>query len=257
MADAFSKTDCLASPDCAGILAFAHVMCWIALYSAASFIYTMASRLHGSFRETTDRADCFSGKMWKSYGRESGMRVSRGSLAIISAILLVSMFLCSGCAYLANRGNDALDVLDIGVTASKDPKFALYASDFSIISIGYSNVDGTLVGIGGREVGAMPVRHHAGAVVLYGYERFGYEDFDMQDPDSPEKWRVGLIGLLEGPLPPKHQFANVPRMLHLGWIGLALNIRFGELADFILGLTTIDIMHDDTAGVVAANAPAE
>ena len=96
---------------------------------------------------------------------------------------------------MKNRGNDALDVLDIGVTASKDPKFALYASDFSIIAIGYSNVDGTLVGIGGREVGAMPVRQHAGAVLLYGYERFGYEDFNMADPDSPEMWRVGLFGL--------------------------------------------------------------
>lgn len=179
------------------------------------------------------------------------MKVSRRSLAVVSILLAVSMFFSSGCAYLKNRGNDALDVLDIGVTASKKPKFAFYASDLNIIAIGYSNVDGTLVGIGGREVGVMPVRHHAGCIVLYGYEQFGYEDFNMEDSESPEKWRVGIIALLEGPPPPKGQIANVPRMLHLGWIGLAFNVRLGELADLILGLTTLDIMDDDMAGVGA------
>ncbi len=185
------------------------------------------------------------------------MKASRGYSILIPLILTVSMLCGSGCAYLQNRGNDALDVLDIGVTASQKPKFALYASDLNIIAIGYSNVDGTLVGIGGRKVGVMPVRHHAGCIVLYGYEQFGYEDFIMEDPESPERWRVGLIALFEGPPPPKGQIANIPRMLHLGWIGVAFNVRLGELVDLILGFTTLDIMKDDTAGVITADAGAE
>jgi hypothetical protein len=36
-----------------------------------------------------------------------------------------------------------------------------------------------------------------------------------------------------------------PKVLHLGWVGVALNCHLPELADFFLGWTTLDIMGDD------------
>jgi hypothetical protein len=175
------------------------------------------------------------------------MKVSGASVVAVIIILLAGMFFNSGCAYLQNRGNDALDVFDVGITTSEEPKFALYAGFLNIVALGYSNVDGTLVGIGHRNVGVMPVRQHAAGILVYGDEQFGYKDFNAADPNSPEPWRVGIIGLMEGPGPTNGQVVNCPKLLHLGWIGLTLNCKFGELADLALGLATIDIMNDDTA----------
>jgi len=34
-------------------------------------------------------------------------------------------------------------------------------------------------------------------------------------------------------------------MFHFGWVGMTLNCKFGQIADLLLGLWTIDIMGDD------------
>ncbi|MFO8006350.1 MAG: hypothetical protein R6V05_01290 [Candidatus Brocadiia bacterium] len=167
-------------------------------------------------------------------------------LAIICSCALMAASLgSSGCAYMSRRGNDALDILDVGVSTSSEPRFALYIGFLNVLSVGYSNVDGTLVGLGGRHAGLVPMRQNAGGVLLWGYEQLGYEEFDPADPASPPSWRVGVIGLAKGPAPPKEQVVNCPKLLHLGWVGLTLNCRLGELADFLLGWTTVDIMGDD------------
>ncbi len=159
----------------------------------------------------------------------------------------VSLFFFSGCstAYWANRGNDALDIFDVGVTGSSTPQFGLYAGFLNVLSIGYSNFDGTLVGIGDRNVGGMPARQHATGLVLWGTEQFAYGEFSPANGGEPEAWRVGLMGLAEGPRPPRGQVLNCPKILHLGFVGLTLNCRFGELADFLLGWFTLDPMGDD------------
>ncbi len=154
-----------------------------------------------------------------------------------------------GCAsYWASRGNDALDIFDVGVTVSRDPQFSLYAGFLNVAALGYSRMDGTLLGIGGRHAGAVATRQNAAGLLVWGEERLGYEDFDREDPESPESWRVGPVGLATGPAPPNGQTVNCPKLLHLGWVGLTLNCRFGELADFLLGWATLDIMGDDAAG---------
>ncbi|MFO7957447.1 MAG: hypothetical protein R6X33_10145 [Candidatus Brocadiia bacterium] len=173
------------------------------------------------------------------------MSTFRRFAIVVSVVLL--MLLSSGCAtYWADRGNDSLDILDVGVTTSSKPGFSLYAGFLNVLSLGYSDVDGTLWGIGGRHAGAVPMRQNAAGVLLEGYEQLGYRDFDPADPDSPEPWRVGIIGLAEGPPPPPGQTVNCPKLLHLGWVGLTLNCRFGELADFVVGWFGGDIMGDDT-----------
>ncbi len=163
-------------------------------------------------------------------------------------VLLAGVLCLTGCTYMKNRGSDFTDVFDAGVTVSKKPQFTLYANFLSLLSLGYAHFDGTLYGMADRHYGAVTAREHAAGLLVWGREQFGYETFDLADPESPPSWRVGLVGLPMGPAPPKGQTVNCPKMLHLGWVGITLNCKFGQLADFILGLTTLDIMGDDTAG---------
>ena len=185
------------------------------------------------------------------------MTGSRWSWLVGGAALLAAVLLCSGCAYTHNRGNDALDVVEAGVTFSKKPGFSLYVGFLNVVPLGYSDVDGTLYGIAHREAGALPMRHNAAGVLLWGEEQLGYMDFSPDDPASPESWRVGVIGLVQGRPLPQHEILNCPKLLHLGWVGLALNCHLAELADFLLGWAGVDIMGDDTAGRTEAAAGEE
>lgn len=162
-------------------------------------------------------------------------------------LLLAGALSSTGCAYFINRGNDLVDVFDVGITVSEKPQIGLYASWLNLVPVGYSNFDGTLIGLADRNVGAVKAREKAAGVLVWGYEQFGYEDFNVNDPESPPQWGVGLAGLAEGPLPPAGQTANCPKLLHLGFIGLSINCKVGQLVDFILGWTTLDVMGDDKA----------
>ena len=172
---------------------------------------------------------------------------------LVIAVILSS----SGCAYMQNRGQDFTDVFDIGLTVSKEPQFALYAGFLSTINIGYSNFDGTLLGMADRNYGVVDARQNAGGLILWGYEQFGYEDFDAKDPESPASWGVGPIGWSSENPTPAPQVVNCPKMLHLGWVGITINCKFAELGDFLVGWTTVDYMDDDNAGVEEAKAPAK
>ncbi|MHC4788994.1 MAG: hypothetical protein ACYS8K_07295, partial [Planctomycetota bacterium] len=60
-------------------------------------------------------------------------------------------------------------------------------------------------------------------------------------------YRVGVLGLLHGPGPGVRDAVSCPKLLHLGWVGVELNCRFVELADFLLGWAGVDFMEDDVA----------
>jgi len=171
--------------------------------------------------------------------------MARRSVLLVTGIIALSGILCSGCSYMQKRGNDALDMFDIGVTVSQTPGFSLYSSCFEIFTVGYSNVDGRFHGLCRRRVGSFPLRHNATGVLVWGYEQLGYDEVDFADPDSPESWRVGPLGLILGPGPDKAHVMNCPKLLHLGWAGIAINCKLADIADFILGWTTLDIMGDD------------
>ena len=166
---------------------------------------------------------------------------------LIVGLLGITLVIAGGCGYLQNRGGDALDMIDAGVTVSPEPQFSLYVGLLNVLSLGYSNMDGTLYGLSEGRGGKVAARQNAAGMLLVGTEQLGYRDVEFDDPASPEPWKVGPVGLAEGPGPRNGQVINCPKLLHLGWVGLTLNCKFGELADFLLGWTTLDIMNDDEA----------
>jgi len=79
--------------------------------------------------------------------------------AVLLCGLGVALMMASGgCAYLKDRGNDAMDMFDIGITFSKQPRFGVYAGFQSLLGAGYAHVDGKMLGLGQRNVGWLDMR---------------------------------------------------------------------------------------------------
>ena len=170
----------------------------------------------------------------------------RSRTLLLAAAFAIISAASGACAYLSDRGNDALDMFDVGVTVSPKPHFGVYAGFQSILGIGYADIDGKLLGIGDRKVGALDMRYKAAGSLLEAKEAWAFaDDYDKADEDSPQRRGVGL-GLIYGPYPKTVMGAlNCPKLIHLGFIGFNLNCKIGQIADFILGWTTLDIASDD------------
>ena len=157
---------------------------------------------------------------------------------LILAGVLAILVLSSGCAYMKDRGHDALNIFDVGITVTKTPHFGVYAGFNSILSAGFVNVpDGCLLGLGHTNFGCLDMRYEGAGMLLEGYEHQGYDDFDRNDPDSPRKRGMGL-GLLYAHTPrtiPEALQCN--KIVHVGWIGVDLNCKIGGLLNFIVGWT--------------------
>ncbi|MHC4592967.1 MAG: hypothetical protein ACYS8L_09785 [Planctomycetota bacterium] len=170
--------------------------------------------------------------------------VVRGVMLLVVAVCLLSS---SGCTYLVHRAEDATDMVDLGLTFSARPGFALYMSNESILGTGYSNVDGYLLGMGGGLVGLVRHAEKCWGLVLYGHERQAWGEFDLDDPSTFSQQYVGLAGLIHkrfsGSRP--DYMPSCIHSLHLGWFGLVANLRYTQILDFILGWTTLDIANDD------------
>ena len=177
----------------------------------------------------------------------------------LSMIMGLTAILSSGCAYLQDRGNDAMDIVDIGIAVNKKvkPNFALYLDFFNITPLGYANVDDAVsLGIGNRQIGALDFTHQSWGVLAVGAENKGSGEFNPADPrqarldqqDLTERptYDVGFVGSFSGEQPPPDmQFIECDRILYLGWIGIHATMRPIDLIDFVIGWTTIDILGDD------------
>jgi len=101
----------------------------------------------------------------------------------LAALLVLA--LCPGCAYFQNRGNDAIQMMDLGITWSEDPYGALYLCGVSVTSFGFSHVEGWFAGMGGDQIGV--TRHYEKCVglVAWSYEEIGWgDDFDVTKPET-------------------------------------------------------------------------
>jgi hypothetical protein len=185
------------------------------------------------------------------------MRMLVGSLSLVGIALLAG-----GCAYLQNRGNDASDCIELGVTISGKPGFMVFNDCYSILPIGYSRVeDAKLLGWGNRQIGLLDFEHNSWGVVLAGSYKQALGEFDARDPhlvsrhaDDPTTWGrfdMGIVSLAlrRNGWRPFPAFFECDKGVHLGWVGLHLKYRWLDLVDFALGFTTLDIMGDDIAGL--------
>ena len=174
----------------------------------------------------------------------------------------LALLLNSGCAstYMRDRGNDALDIMDIGVVINKDskPQLGLYIDFFSLTPLGYANVEGTAYGIGQRELGKMDFANQNWGTLLWGSERKVLGQFNPHDPHQarpdqrqltePARYDTGIISIAKGDDPPPGlHFVECNRVLYLGWLGLYMTMRPLDIIDFVLGWTTLDILGDDQA----------
>ena len=177
----------------------------------------------------------------------------------ISIVLLAcTSFLTSGCAYLKNRGNDALDLFDLGVTVNDSwmPGFGAYTDPFLVFPIGLSYVDSRFYGLSLRQISGFDYTNHSWGLVALGRERRGLGPFDPTSLYQARKdqrqlterptYDAGVVGLIAGKEPPPPLTAAVwKRGLHLGWLGIEYTCRFTEMYDFLVGWTTFDPMGDD------------
>ncbi len=166
----------------------------------------------------------------------------RGAAALILGIALFGL---SGCTNLQHRWEDALDMIDVGVTFTKTPQIAVYKACSPVFAFGYGKVDGSFLGLGGGQVGLL--RHHLEGIglALWGEQRVAFGEFDLDDPRTLNHQRSGPLGKKSAPYPgPEYMLCCVDH-LHLGWIGVVLNARWLQMADFALGWFGADICHDD------------
>jgi hypothetical protein len=168
--------------------------------------------------------------------------------------MAIVVLLCGvqGCAYFHNRAQDFLDMMDVGLTFSATPQIAVYYDFVPLVPIGYGDVDGAFVGIGGGQISlASPHRERSLGLILWGHEEvgFGIPDLNSLTKEEQERvlhfQRVGLVGLFQGPLPGLSYLISCPHYLHLAWIGAVASPRYLQALDFVLGWTTLDICDDD------------
>jgi hypothetical protein len=181
--------------------------------------------------------------------------------------LVMATVLGSGCAYLKNRGNDATDFLELGFTVSQKPGVAVFTDCYSVIPIGYSNVNGKIIGFGNRQIGVLDFEHKTWGVLARGSYKQGLGVFDPRDPhvarkdqakDKPwPRFDMGVAGLIIGkswrPFP---AFYECDKSFHLGWAGIHLKYRWLDLLDFLVGWTTVDFMGDDLVRETPKAVPA-
>ena len=186
-----------------------------------------------------------------------------GKLCMV--LLLVCLIVCtSGCTYLQNRGNDLADVFDVGITITDkwQPDFRLYFS-FFILPIGYSHIDGKIIGLGNRHFGIHDFEADEYGLILTGSERYGTAEinpqdprqvwplYDKNDPAAPKErpnYKTGILPLATKDEPRLWtKYFECNKGIHLGWIGVHVPCRPLDLIDFVIGFTTLDIMSDDTA----------
>jgi hypothetical protein len=176
----------------------------------------------------------------------------------------------SGCSrvYFQNRLNDALDLVEPGITFSEKPGFMVFTDCYSAIPIGFSYVEGKKIGLGNRQFGVLDYEHKAWGVLALGSYKQGVGKFNPEDPHQARKdqrlaktwptYSMGAVGLMIHWNPhPFPAFFECDKSIHIGWVGLSLKYRWLDLADFILGWTTLDFMGDDLVKETPKTAPAK
>ena len=164
---------------------------------------------------------------------------------IVTVALAVVWTTAPGCSYPKHRLQDAAEMFDVGFTFSKKPQFSAYMNCPVVAPIGYGEVDGQFVGVGGGEVGMMDHHQESRGLLFWGREEVSWDTFDPEDADTISVQGVGLLGLAENAGDEEPYDLACIHYLHLGWIGVAANVHWLEIPDFFLGFFLLDPVRDD------------
>jgi len=173
-----------------------------------------------------------------------------GTRGAVGALLLGLAASTAGCAYLRNRGRDALDMFDVGFTFSAKPQFGLYANCPFTMPVGGAKVDGYYAGIGGGKVGVMEHHQDAAGVLLAGRERVTWGD---AEGEAGGEYDVGILGLNTDATGNPVYRPQCTHYFHLGFLGVTGNINYKDIPDFFLGWLGVDICGDDSRGAKVAS----
>ena len=171
-----------------------------------------------------------------------------GTVLALAVILMASQ----GCntavgRYFQYRGEDALEMADVGLTITKKPSVGLYWNSLDLLVFGYSDIDGYFVGLGGGQIG-MTRHYNKCAGLMVSEERVGWGNFDKTDPNTLSIRNGGLLGfasLMGGKSTPDYTPACVHFFPHIAYVGFVWNARWTQMIDFMLGFTTLDLAGDD------------
>ncbi|MFW6164404.1 MAG: hypothetical protein ACODAJ_16665 [Planctomycetota bacterium] len=174
---------------------------------------------------------------------------------------------CSSCTspYLRDRGNDAKDMFEIGLTFSGKPGFALHQDYFNYIPHGFSYVpDGCIVGNVNRQLGVSKFEDYAWGYFVRGWDHRRLGEFDPTDlhqfpqdrlaklkaegepvPQENPGWSTGVCAIEADSNAPWPTFVSCRRNVHLGFVGLYASLHPADILDFLVGWTTADLMNDD------------
>jgi hypothetical protein len=177
------------------------------------------------------------------------MAIRRAWGGAVAVLVLASMVLpAQGCGYLRDRGGDAVRMFDLGLSFSAKPQFSAYMNCPVIAPLGYGSVDGYYVGMGGGKVGAMKFHQKSSGLLVWGREEVSWESFDAEKADTLSVQGVGVLGLAEGQQGENAYTPACIHYLHLGFIGIALNVRWLQIPDFFVGIFLLDPLGDDPHG---------
>jgi len=128
---------------------------------------------------------------------------NRVTVRCVSAGLVLALALAAatGCShpasigdYFVHRGNDAAQMMDLGVTWTSEPYWSVYACLLGLSSIGAGHVDGEFCGLGGGQFAVMRHYHKVCGLLLWTYEELGWDTFDVTKPETLYRWQNGPIG---------------------------------------------------------------
>ena len=190
-----------------------------------------------------------------------GVRHGKTLLAVALLALLAS---AQGCMFLGNRGRDAAQMFDVGFTFTKTPQFGIYANCPMVTPIGYSNIDGYYIGIGGGKLGVMTHTQKDTGLLLWGREQNSWGEADKDNPSSREDTKVGVLGMAQGMSEGEERVYKPAciHYLHVGWLGVTANFRYYEMFDFAVGWAGLDPARDDlkpkrASAIVVVQTPSD
>ena len=174
----------------------------------------------------------------------------------VSFVLLALAFgAAPGCTYFQNRGRDAAEMFDLGLTFSAKPQIGLYVNCPVIAPIGYGHVDGYYAGVGAGKVGVMKHQQENAGALFWGYEKNTWQNSTGEGPKSGEDQPVGLLAIARGERGERPYKASCKHYFHLGWVGLTANINWVGIGNFFTGWFGVDIMGHDEDSPAPTPAP--